>query len=308
MVFVGRIVDGITAGNLSIAQAYISDHTKPEDRAKSFGIIGIAFGIGFMIGPGLGGWLGHIDPSYPFLLAATLSLTSMTCTAMLLTSEKPPQQDAAAGPAGPGGRRPGAFDVSTYLEYFRRPGLGGLYLQFFLFTFAFSCFTSGMALFALERFGWHENDTGYLFTYSGLLGIMWQGNIIPKLTKRYTDAQLALAGFATAVVAYVLIGFAMTVAVLVVAATIASFGNSVLRPVLTAQITKAVGRHEQGIALGISGSLSSFAMVLAPPTGGFLLKEGQLTAWPMVSAFMIACGLAAVLARRAAGAAQPPTA
>jgi MFS family permease len=111
MVFVGRILDGITAGNLSTAQAYISDHTKPEDRAKSFGIIGIAFGLGFMCGPGIGGWLGEIDPSYPFLLAASLSLTSMICTYALLSDEKPPQADAspaaaAAAPVGPGGKRP----------------------------------------------------------------------------------------------------------------------------------------------------------------------------------------------------------
>jgi DHA1 family tetracycline resistance protein-like MFS transporter len=285
MVFLGRIIDGITAGNLALAQAYISDHTKPEDRAKSFGIIGIAFGLGFMVGPGLGGYLGHIvapsplaPAAYPFLLAAALSATSMLCTRMLLTNERPPQADPAMA-SGPGGRRPGAFDFATYLAYFRRPGLGNLYLQFFLFTFSFSCFTSGMALFMQARFNWDAQDTGILFTYSGFLGIIWQGGVIGRLVKRFGDAPVALAGMASAAVAYVVMGLSETVAMLVVAATMSSFGNGVIRPVLTAQITKAVGRHEQGVALGISGSLSSFAMVMAPPTGGLLLDHAQLTGW-----------------------------
>src|SRR5580704_8845963 len=95
MVFLGRIIDGVTAGNLALAQAYISDHTKPEDRAKSFGVIGIAFGLGFMVGPALGGVLGVINPHYPFLLAASLSALSMVCTYMLLGNERPPQHDAS---------------------------------------------------------------------------------------------------------------------------------------------------------------------------------------------------------------------
>jgi MFS family permease len=303
MVFLGRIIDGITAGNLALAQAYISDHTTPENRAKSFGIIGIAFGLGFMVGPGLGGYLGHISVAYPFLLAAALSATSMFCTSVLLTDEKPPQGEPTAtdAPVGPGGRRPGAFDFATYLTYFRRPGLGSLLLQFFLFTFSFSCFTSGMALFMQGKFHWDERDTGVLFTYTGFLGIIWQGGVIGRLVKRFGDAPIALAGMASAAVAYVIIGVSDTVTLLVVAATISSFGNGVIRPVLTAQITKAVGRHEQGTALGISGSLSSFAMVMAPPTGGFLLDHAELTGWALVPATVVSAALIVALRARAAG-------
>src|SRR4051812_32087395 len=152
MVFVGRIIDGATAGNLAIAQAYISDHTAPENRAKAFGVIGVAFGIGFMFGPGLGGMLGEYGLHVPFIVAACLSAASMFFTSVLLQSEKPPQREQpAVAPLAPvaevapppAGRRPSAFDIKTYTEYFRRPGLGRLYVQYFLFTFAFSCFTSG---------------------------------------------------------------------------------------------------------------------------------------------------------------------
>jgi MFS family permease len=304
MVFVGRILDGITAGNLSIAQAYISDHTKPEDRATAFGIIGIAFGIGFMFGPWLGGQLGDYGLHVPFLAAAGLSAQSIVCTYTLLPREAPPQHATPTdAPALPGGKRPGAFDVATYLEYFRRPGLRSLYLQFFLFTFAFSCFTSGFALFAERRFEtdghpWTQKEVGYLFAYAGFLGIIIQGGLMRRLVKRFGEIKLTIAGFGSAVVAYVVLGFAYTLPVLIIAATISSFGNGVTRPALTSSITQAVGRHEQGVAIGISGSLSSLAMTMSPPSGGAMLNESYTLAWALIPATVMGLGLVASLISR----------
>ena len=305
MVFGGRILDGITAGNLATAQAYISDHTKPENRAKAFGIIGVAFGIGFMFGPGLGGWLGDAyGMDVPFFLSAALSALSIFCTYTLLPREKPPHHGeapaAAAAPAGPGGRRPSAFDLKIYLEYFRRPGLGRLYAQFFLFTFAFSAFTSGFALFGWERFGWGAHETGYVFMYAGCLGIILQGGLIGRLVKRFGEPRLAVAGFIAALAGYIVLGLAFSVALILVSATISGFGNGVLRPVLTSQITQSVGRHEQGVALGISGSLSSLAMCMAPPTGGAMLDQYWTLAWALVPATVALFGLVAVIASRLA--------
>jgi multidrug resistance protein len=215
MVFVGRILDGFTAGNLSIAQAYISDHTAPENRAKAFGVIGIAFGIGFMFGPALGGWLGDAYGMHmPFVVAASLSLASILATYALLPAEPPKLAPPADGDVGPGGRRPGAFDLGTYAEYFRRPGLLPLYAQFFLFSFAFSCFFSGFALFAERRFTtadgqpWGAEEVGYLFAYSGLLGILLQGGLLGRLVKRYGELKLTIAGFASGAIAYLAIGLA----------------------------------------------------------------------------------------------------
>ena len=302
MVFAGRILDGLTAGNLSTAQAYISDHTKPEDRAKAFGVIGVAFGIGFMFGPWMGGVLGDAYGMHvPFLVAAGLSALSILCTATLLPREQAPQKEPGPLPAG---RRPGAFDVATYLEYFRRPVLGSIYLQFFLFTFAFSCFTSGFALFAERRFTtsdghpWTAKEVGYLFAYAGFVGIILQGGLIGRLVKRFGEVRLGIAGFVAAAVAYVMLGFVETVTAMVVVATVSGFGTGVLRPVLTSRITQLVGRHEQGVALGISGSLSSFAMTLAPPTGGALIDNHWLVAWAFVPAGVCALGLLASLAAR----------
>ena len=301
MLFVGRILDGLTAGNLSTAQAYISDHTKPEDRAKAFGVIGVAFGIGFMFGPVLGGKLGEYvvdiggaEANLAFLVAAGLSALSIACTITLLPSGRPPQSGESA--ELPAGKRPSAFDLATYAEYFRRPGLAALYAQFFLFTFAFSCFTGGFALFTQRRFDWTAKEVGYVFAYAGFLGIILQGGLIGRLVKRFGEVRLAVAGFIAAAIGYALLGLAYTVTMIVLVATVNGFGNGVLRPVITSLITKGVGRHEQGVALGISGSLSSLAMALAPPTGGILLDHGWTTAWAFVPAIVATLGLVAALA------------
>jgi len=371
MVFVGRILDGLTAGNLSLAQAYISDHTTPDNRAKAFGIIGIAFGVGFMFGPGIGGVLAEYGMHVPFLAAASLSLLSIICTYTLLGREAPPQR-TTEGPL-PGGRRPGAFDIKTYLEYFRRPRLGRLYLQFFLFTFAFSCFTSGFALFSERRFTadheihridatcalklderptlpaarygevlldgktlrydddwfvfgpvivlkhaqdcahlseaklaarwpWTAHEVGLLFMFSGFLGALLQGGMIGRLVKKFGEPKLVVSGFVAASASYLLLGFAYTLAMLVVVTVVSAYGNGVLRPVLTSRITQAAGRHEQGVAIGISGSLSSFAMMIAPPSGGALIDQHHLLGWALIPATVTAIGflIAVIPSRRAA--------
>jgi len=344
MVFLGRILDGITAGNLSLAQAYISDHTQPQDRAKSFGVIGIAFGIGFFFGPAMAGWLVGYGQHVPFLVAACLSAGSMICTYTLLepgagqpqlkgspehqkldvieglkdvlvtaTNRNDTRNPALRVPGvtagGPGGKRPGAFDLATYLEYFRRPALGSLYLQFFLFSFAFSAFMSGFALFAERRFTtgdghpWTAREVGFLFAYTGLLGIILQGGILGRLVKRFGEARLVLAGFTAVVIAYLLLGFAEVLAILLMASTISAFGNGVLRPAITSLLTQRAGRHEQGVALGISGSLNSLAMMLAPPIGGSLLDHHWLAAWTFVPATAALFGLIVARSNRSSPAA-----
>jgi len=180
----------------------------------------------------------------------------------------------------------------------RRPGLGNIYLQFFLFTFAFSCFTSGFALFAEHKYGWTARDTGYLFAYAGFIGALLQGGLIGRLVKKYGEIKLVLYGFASAIVAYVMMGLSPGWRMLAIASIFSAFGNGVLRPVLTSRITQAVGRHEQGIAIGISGSLSSFAMTMAPPTGGAFLDSNWLLAWALVPATAAAVGLVVALANR----------
>jgi MFS family permease len=315
LIFVGRILDGITAGNLSLAQAYISDHTAPENRAKSFGIIGIAFGIGFFIGPAVSGQLSHFGLHAPFILASALSATSIACTYFLLPKNELPPTRApdAAGPPPPAGSRLSVFDWRVYAEYLKRPGVGALMVQFFLFQFAFSCFTQNFAMFAERRFflasgkAWGGPEVGWIFAYSGFLGIMLQGGLIGRLVKRFGEPRLIIAGFLSVAVGYVFLGLAYTTVALLVAATFASFGNGVLRPVITSRITQAVGRHEQGAALGVSQGLAAIAMTLSPPAGGGLLTYAHLLLWALLCAGVSAAGFVLALSSRSP-ATTPPAA
>src|SRR5947208_11025485 len=157
-------------------------------------------------------------------------------------------QQQVEAPIAPGGKRLRILDWGTYLQYFRRPALGGYLLEFFFFTFAFATFTSGFALFAERRFFWHgrafgPREVGYVFMYAGFLGILVQGSMRQgALVRRIGEVRLVTLGFASAALGYVLLGASSGVALLLVAATFSSFGNGVLRPALTSLITQQVTR------------------------------------------------------------------
>ncbi|MEZ4409082.1 MAG: MFS transporter, partial [Polyangiales bacterium] len=188
-VFFARVIHGAMAGNLSLAQAYIADVTKPEDRARAFAFIGVAFGIGFLLGPAVSGWLAHKNIHYPVFAAGGLTTLSMLTT-LALVKEPPREAEPGAPPyrtAAPAegtGRRLGLLEWGTYVGYFKREALRGPLLQFFSFAFSFAMFTSGFALFAERRFHWGPREVGYLFAYAGLLGIVLQGGVVAALVKR----------------------------------------------------------------------------------------------------------------------------
>lgn len=292
MLYVARVLDGATAGNLSLAQAYISDHTAPNERSKSFALIGIAFGIGFFIGPSLTGYLSaRHGMTTPIYLAAAMSATSLLCTIFLLKG-------------GQGRRafddRAAAFQLQTYMQYFTRPGLRERLLQFTCFITAFSLFVSGFALFAERRFVWDgrpfgPREIGFLFGVVGFLGIILQGGLIGRLVKRFGESALVSAGFVALVIGYFGLGLASKPMMLGLVAVCAAFGNGVIRPALTSLITQEAGRHEQGVVLGITQSLMSMASIVTPILAGVLIGHHQLTAWAWTAAGVAVVG--AVISR-----------
>jgi MFS family permease len=297
VLYLGRMIDGATAGNLSLAQAYISDNTVPENRAKSFGLIGIAFGLGFFLGPSVTAFLVHYGLRAPMYAAAGLSLVSIICTTALLPNQQPSARPVRPdGDAGPGGQRLALVEWGAYAQYFNRPVLAGLLAQMFLFGFAFTTFTSGFALFAERTFHWNGHpftprEIGYLFAYAGFLGIILQGGLIGRLVKRFGEPTLVAAGFAAMGLAYLILGMVDDVGPLIAVATLAAFGQGVLRPTLTSLITQNAGRDEQGIVLGLNQSLMSVAQIVAPPLGGFLIGSGLLPEWAFVAAIAATLGL-----------------
>jgi len=297
VVFLSRVIDGITAGNLSLAQAYIADVTAPKDRARAFGIIGIAFGFGFLVGPGISGLLAPFGYAYPVLLAAGLSFASILATAFLLPSRPPhPEGPPEEGPALPAGRRLSLVDWSAYLVYFRRPKLGSLLWQFFSFTFAFAVFTGGFALFAERRFLFAQHPFGvkevaYVFSYAGLLGIVLQGGFIGRLVRRFGEPALVMTGFAGGALGYAVLGLSSSIPTLLLATTISSLSMGLLRPTLTSLITQQVGRAEQGVVLGLTQSLVSVSGIAGPALAGALIDRRWLLAWATVAAASSGIGL-----------------
>ncbi len=291
VVFLARVIDGATAGNLSLAQAYISDITRPEDRAKSFGVIGIAFGMGFLIGPAISGYLAKFDYRDPIFAAAGLSATSILATYFLL-----PKATARKGPAeGPGGRRLSLLQWGEYGRYFRQPRLALHLWQFLSFAFSFALFTSGFALFAERRLTWHgmpfgPEQVGYTWAYAGFMGIFLQGPALGRLVKRFGESNLNRVGFAAYAAGYVTLAFCHSIPVLIAATTISALG-SLVRPTLTSLITQSAPPEEQGVVLGLTQSLTSIAQIVGPPFAGFMIQHGILTGWGLAAAAASLVGL-----------------
>ena len=283
LIFLSRIIDGLTAGNLSLAQAYISDVTKPEDRAKSFALIGIAFGMGFLIGPAISGFLSQYSYQYPIFAAAALSATSILATYFLLPSGVPTAADGTTP------RKFTILDWGNYLRYFREPGLAPLLWQFLAFALAFSMFMSGFPLFAERRFAWQgrafgPKEVGYVYAYLGMLGVILQGGLIGRLVKVFGEPNLVRAGFFCGMAGLAVLGFTYAIPLLLVVTAIASSGMGAVRPALTSLITQKAARSEQGVVLGLTQSLNSIAAIAAPAIGGLLIDHSLLSAWALLAA------------------------
>ena len=282
MLFLARAIDGATAGNLSTAQAYISDVTKPEERTRSFAVIGIAFGFGFLVGPGISGFLAQYSFQAPLWAAAALSFLSIIFTYFLLPRKEVIHQQAPED-VGPGGKRISLISWGQYGKYFKMPQLSRLLMQWVCFSFSFSTFIAGFALFAERRFLLHgqagAKEVGYIFAFNGFIGIIMQGGVVGKLVKRFGERRIVAIGFLSACLGYAAIGFTHTIWQLLIAMTFTAIFGAGLRPALTSLITKQADRREQGVIIGLTQSLTSIAQITAPPLAGFLIGREWLTPW-----------------------------
>ena len=279
LLFVARIIDGLTAGNLSIAQAYITDVTKPENRTRAFGLIGIAFGIGFTVAPALAGKLAELyGTQSPMFMAAGFSALSVVLTATLLPAIAPK-----------GGVAPKRTEL--FKRYMGPGPTRGRLLEMFAFTWSFSTLTSGFSLVMARRYHYEVGETGYLFAYIGVIGGVVQGGL-GRASKALGDGRLSIAGLVLMVAGYLVLSSATTLAILLVALGIGAIGSAVARPALTTLLTKSVPADEQGLTLGINQSLSAIALMGAPLVGGFLIGRDAFVAWALVAALFATVAIA----------------
>ncbi len=267
IVYAGRILAGIMGGNLSTAQAYIADVTTRENRARGMGLFGMAFGLGFILGPALAGVLSPIDIHVPFYVAAGLSLLNATLLYFILPesikkNSRPPEHIGrfAALASAFGDRR---FVVIT--------------VEYFLLVTAFSIMTTGFAYYTMVSFGYDAAQTGWLLTYVGFLAAGIQGIVFGRLAPRFGEQRLAIAGSVLLVASLFAVPYInkSTGGLAALLLGIAGFavGNSIASPSLTSLASKMSGEAEQGRSLGMLQAAASLARVIGPLLCGLLLKN-----------------------------------
>lgn len=267
MIFASRIVDGFLGGNISLAQAYISDVTTGKERTKGFGLIGAAFGLGFIFGPAMGGALaGGGNYALPALVAAGLSLLNLLGVLLWLPESLPPEERArrAQEPRA-------AFTARALLEALQLPCVGPLLQAQLVYSLAFTIFETTFALFAQSRLGLDARATSFVLTYVGVLVVLVQGVGIRLLVRRFNDKQLVFGG--GALLAFSLLAWALSPSLWVLLAVLVplALASGVLRVAINTALTRSVWPEEVGGTLGLSAALNSLARVISPTVGGFLL-------------------------------------
>ena len=272
MLFLGRIIDGISGGNISTAQAYIADVTTPQNRAKGMGIIGAAFGLGFTFGPAIGGILSKWGINVPFLFAAALAFANAILLYFTLPETVTPDHPARVSAAT--GR------WSQLVRSLKQPRLTYVLVIYFLFVVAFSIMTTSFALFTMYRFGYDASHNGYLFMYVGIIGAIIQGGLIGRLVKLFGEVPLMLIGallFAASLFAIPLVGPHTGLFMLLVVGGIFAIGNSLATPTLTTLASKSAGVGEQGGVLGAVQSVASLARAIGPSISALLIYSAVAT-------------------------------
>jgi DHA1 family tetracycline resistance protein-like MFS transporter len=293
---IARVIGGITGASFSVANAYASDVTSSEGRARSFGLIGAAFGLGFIFGPMLGGLLGSIDLRLPFYAAAGLALLN-GLYGLIVVPESLPRDRRAAFAL----KRANPFTALLALSRHRE--IGSLVLVFALIVLAQLILQTTWVLFTHFRFGWGPRENGFALFCVGLVAAIVQGALLGPLLRRFGEVRLALSGLSIGTIAYLLYGLAPQ-GWMMYAIIIGNFISFAAGPALQGIVSNAVGPREQGVTMGALNSIQSIMFVIAPAIGTPLLAQvSHLPAsdWKVGATFFVSAALQAaalVVARR----------
>lgn len=264
-----RTLGGFMAGNITAAFAYIADITPPEDRARGMGIIGAAFGLGFIAGPAIGGALAGADPATadyqtPSFAAAGLSFAALVMTILYLKESLSAETRAKASV------KKSMLPLAQLAQYFRAPEIGLLILLSFLATFVFAGMESTFAMWSERTHGWGPAQNGYLFAFVGILIAGTQGGLIGPLTRNFGEAHMVVLGAIALTLGLGLIPFSHQIAVLFVAMAILAIGFSIMTPTLNSLISLQAAAEEQGAIMGAARSATTLARVLGPLFAGLV--------------------------------------
>ena len=287
VLFIARAVNGVMGANVGVAQAYIADVTPPHDRARGMGMIGAAFGLGFIFGPAIGGLLSRWGPAAPFLGAAALSAVNGVVAYFRLPESLPPSaRTAHPARAGLGARLATVAGAS--------PRLRALYATGFLTTLALAAVEATLALWATRRWLLSQESVGYGFAAIGLVAAVAQGFLVARLVKRIGERRSALIGLGLLALAMALVPLAPSLPLVGLALALWAIGQGAATPAITAMISHQAGPAEQGRILAASQSLSALGRVLGPWWGGMALAHVGLSA-PYAGGAAVVLGALAVL-------------
>jgi MFS transporter, DHA1 family, tetracycline resistance protein len=268
MVFIGRMFDGITGGNISTAQAYIADVTTKENRAKGMGLVGAAFGFGFVLGPIIGGFLSQYGTHVPFFFVSVLALANAVSLYFFLPESRKPNENSNL-------KRKGR--IAELLSSFENSRFATTVLLYFLVVVAFSMMTTAFAQYTMFRFDYDAEQNGYLFGYIGILAVVMQGGLFSILVKKFGESWLIVIGcvlLAGSFFAVPYVGPAVGgLAALLIGIACFAVGNSLSSPALTSVASKESSENSQGAALGTLQSAASLARALGPAMTAFLLND-----------------------------------
>jgi DHA1 family tetracycline resistance protein-like MFS transporter len=250
MIYIARAIEGLGGGGLGVTQAYVSDVTRPEERARAFGLVGATFGVGFLIGPAISGVLVRFGYSVPLFLGAALAGTTILLTIFLLPeSHKPVRTTASLG---------------TIWRALREPQLGTLLLAQLAFSFAFYAWISVFALYVERVLHFGPSQSSLIFVVSSIINIIVQAGLIGRLVDRFGEGRLAIAGFTFAIVAYAFVPYITSILTLLGVVVFWALSGALIRPSLSAEISRAAPAALRGTLFGINDSLSNAAFVVAP--------------------------------------------
>jgi DHA1 family tetracycline resistance protein-like MFS transporter len=281
LLFAARIVDGLSGGNITTARAYIADITTEENRAKAYGLLGAAFGLGFIVGPGLGAALSHISYTAPIWAAAAITVVA-TAVAFFWLPETVHRAHA-------GGRSP----RRALAEVWQRAHLRVLFSIDFAYWTAFAVYQTTFALFGARRFGFDASHTGYLLSAFGVLGVVVQGAMVGPIVATLGERRTLAVGLLFAAVGWGGSAVTHSLPVFVAMLVPGAIGIGLCNATLSSLVSKSAGSHEQGRVQGAAGGLESLGRTIGPVWGnGSLQKFGEGTAYG--SAAIVLIGAAAL--------------
>jgi len=291
LLFVARGLAGAMGGNISTAQAYIADVTTEENRARGMGLIGAAFGLGFVFGPAVGGILSQWGTQIPFFAAALLCGLNLLFALKSLPESLPKEKRVIVKTQGNLTPRRRARDFWKILLH---PHVGGLIFLFFLTMMSFTVMEATLALLAEKKFQFTAVHTGYFFAYIGILIVIMQGVLVGPLVKRFGEKKLISFGILSLVVGLLMTPFAPTVLILSIAMIFLAFGQGMLNPSLHSLTSKYCEDGEKGEILGLQQAFGCLARIGGPFMGGLLFTlGGHVVPYLFASLIMvIAFGLA----------------